>query len=510
MTILSRAPAAATTPVYDLVIVGGGIYGAMLCLAAARRGLQPLLLERHDFGGATSLNSLRIVHGGLRYLQTLDLQRFFESTGERQWLLKTFPDLVEPLPCLMPLYGNGSRRPLILQAALTLNATLAFDRNHGVRADRYLPAGGVVSAEQVRRRFPLVDPQGLKAGAIWYDGSLSHSQRLVMAVLRWAANLGATALNYMTAQDLLKQGDRVVGVLAQDTIDGQTYEYQAKAIVNAAGPWCREFAAQVDRDLPQLFESSIAWNALFDRPALSDHAVAVAPKQPNARTYFIRPWQGRLLAGTVHDPWTQPVTATPMPSPQQLTDCLNDLNQAIPGLDLKPSEIVRIFSGLLPAKQPGTAELSVREILLDHHQHGGPKGLYSVSGVKFTTSHLVAEKTVSAIFPAVPKPRTNEEAPAEVQRQRGIFDFNWYPTSGETDWKTELQTIVQEEAVQYLDDLVLRRTSLGDNPDRAMAIAALICELFDWDEHRCKQEIFRLATYFHPRRPASLEPSAPS
>ncbi|PSB67206.1 hypothetical protein C7B61_07410 [filamentous cyanobacterium CCP1] len=500
MTTISRTPAASTNQMYDLAIVGGGVYGAMLALEAARRGLKPLLLEKNDFGGATSLNSLRIVHGGLRYLQSLDLHRFFESTGERQWLLKTFPELVEPLSCLMPLYGKGARRPPVLRVALALNAALSLRRNQGVRSDRHLPAGQVIIAEQVRRLFPMVDMEGLQGGAIWYDGSMTHSQRLIMAVLRWATMLGATSLNYMEAQSMLRQGNQVVGVVAQDRLNGQVYEYRAKSVVNAAGPWGREFAAQIDRDIPQLFESSIAWNALFDRPALSDHAIAVAPKQPNARTYFIRPWQGRLLAGTVHDPWTQPLAATPMPTPEQLADCLQDLNHAIPGLNLKSSEIVRIFSGLLPAKQAGTAELSVREVIIDHSKQGGPSGLFSISGVKFTTSHLVAEKTVSCVFPNT-VPASDGEAPLEVQRKRGIFDFNWYPNSSEADWQRQLQTLIAEEAVYHLDDLVLRRTSLGDNPDRALSIAPMLCELFDWDDRRCKQEIARLESYFRQRQP---------
>lgn len=510
MTTIARQPASAVHQVYDLVIVGGGIYGAMLCLEAAHRGLQPLLLERQDFGGATSLNSLRIAHGGLRYLQSLDLARFFESTGERRWLLKTFPELVEPLPCLMPLYGKGARRPVVLQAALAMNATLSLTRNWGMRSDRRLPAGQVVSPTEVRRLFPLVDADGLQGGAIWYDGSITHSQRLIMAVLRWATQLGATVLNYVEAKTLLRQGNQIIGVEAADRLAQQTYPFRAKTVVNAAGPWCREFAAQVDRDIPQLFESSIAWNALFDRPALSNHAVAVAPKQPNARTYFIRPWQGKLLAGTVHDPWTTPVTATPMPSAEQLTACIEDLNRAIPGLNLKQSEILRIFSGLLPAKEAGTAELSVREVVFDHSQHNGPQGLYSVSGVKFTTSRLVAEKAIDSMFPATVKTKIPlPKAPIEVQSQRGVFDFNWYPTAEDTSWKTALQTIVSEEAVQHLDDLVLRRTSLGDNPDRALAIAPLICELLGWDDSRSKQEILRLETYFQQRRPQSLQPTPP-
>src|SRR5690606_21038054 len=110
---LQRDPEGASSCSFDLIVLGGGIYGAMVQLEAARRGIRSLLLERGDFGGATSANHFRIVHGGLRYLQSLDLPRFREAVAERRWWLRTFPDLVEPLRCVMPLYGEGLRRAAV-------------------------------------------------------------------------------------------------------------------------------------------------------------------------------------------------------------------------------------------------------------------------------------------------------------------------------------------------------------------------------------------------------------
>ena len=100
----ARDPQGLAEEPYDLAIVGGGVYGIMLALEAARRKLRPVLVERHDFAGATSANSLRIVHGGLRYLQTLDLPRFFESVAERRWLLRHFP-YEHPLAQAAPSVG---------------------------------------------------------------------------------------------------------------------------------------------------------------------------------------------------------------------------------------------------------------------------------------------------------------------------------------------------------------------------------------------------------------------
>ncbi|HET9229063.1 MAG TPA: FAD-dependent oxidoreductase, partial [Thermoanaerobaculia bacterium] len=154
--MIVRDPRGAASASYDLLVVGGGFYGTLLTLEAARRGLSVLLLERDDFGGATSWNSLRIVHGGLRYLQSLDFARYRESAAERRWFLETFPDLVEPLPCLMPLYdpprGGRLRRPWAFHLALALS-----------RAE-----GRVVDAAEAVRIFPDVDRAGLLGGALWY------------------------------------------------------------------------------------------------------------------------------------------------------------------------------------------------------------------------------------------------------------------------------------------------------------------------------------------------------
>lgn len=507
---ISRNLSTAEQNTYDLIAIGGGIYGVALVLEAARRGLRALLLECADFGGATSYHSLRIVHGGFRYLQTLDLPRFYESVGERRWFLQTFPELVKPLECLMPLYGRGIRKPPVLSTALRINDWLSFDRNRGVREDRHLNDGKVVSTDAVKALFPQVDPDGLLGGAIWYDACMPDSQRLLVGMLRWACGLGATTLNYVKARSLLQADGQVVGVLAEDLMTGECHEYRANRVINSAGPWCRELARDWDRDIPELFRASIAWNVLFDRPTLSSAALAVEPKKPGAQTYFLHPWKGRLLAGTIHDPWSGDITDTPMPSPERVAAFIDDLNLTIPDLDLTESDVLRVFSGLLPAKESGSNELAKREAIFDHAAVGGLKGLYSISGVKFTTARLVAEKTISKVFgqfngvslsdPKVATP------PPEASQDRGNFDYHWYPNSQDVAWQVELRQLIAEESVQHLDDLILRRTSLGDNPERASSIAPTLCQLWDWDEERCQEEINRVRRYYELRKPTTLQP----
>ena len=482
MSPIRRDPAALEQANYDLIVIGGGIYGAMLSLEAGFRGLRSLLLEKDDFGGATSYNSLRIIHGGFRYLQTLDLKRFYESVGERKWFLKTFPDLVKPLPCLIPLYGQGAKRPSILTGALGLNDLLSVRRNSGVSKDCQLPRGKMVDIATVRSHFPNVDTAGLKGGALWFDASMSDSQRVLMNVLRWAATLGGTALNYVKAEEVLSQQNKVIGVRGRDTIADKSYEYKAPIVINACGPQAGELAQSTD-----LFRPSLAWNLLFDRPALSRFALAIAPKQLNAQTYFLHPWKNRLLAGTIHSPWNQSIDTHPKPSEQQIETFINNLNKAIPNLDLQRSEVVRILAGILPVKQTGSVQLCSKETIINSET----EGFYSIAGVKFTTSRLVAHRTLKRIFPDRERQETKQPKPSLA----GQYDYDWKPSEGE-DWLLPLKKIVADEAVLHLDDLLFRRTSLADNPKRGIAcsqpIVKMMAEILDWKKQRCDEELRRL------------------
>ncbi|MCP5047226.1 MAG: FAD-dependent oxidoreductase, partial [bacterium] len=299
MTALVRDLEAGSANNVDLIIIGGGIYGVMLSLEAVRRNLKPLMLEKNDFCSATSLNHLRTLHGGLRYLQTLDLPRFKESVGERKWFLKYFPQYASPMPCLMPLYGNGLHRNSVLSAALLVNDILSFNRNKGVRKDRYLPKGKVISAERTRELFPDVDGAGLKGSALWYDAGVHEFQRLTMEAVKLAAASGAKFLNYVEAGELLKEKNRVTGVRATDRETGNQFQFHAPVVINAAGPWCRDIAARFDKDHPSLFQKRLLlWNVLFKKQAFSDYALGLTPGKGKGHSYFFHPWKNRLLVGT--------------------------------------------------------------------------------------------------------------------------------------------------------------------------------------------------------------------
>ena len=464
---------------YDLVVVGGGVYGIALALEASRRRLGVLLVERGDFGGETSWNSLHIIHGGLRSLQKMDLHRFREMVQERRWWLRHFPDLVSPLPCLMPLYGRGLRRPCVMRPALLLTDLLSWSRNRGVEPERILRRGRVVGKEATKALCPALDSRNLRGGALWYDGFATDSHRLLVEMLHWATANGAVALNYVEATELVVGEAAVTGLRCRDVDTGRTLEVEAPTIVNCAGPWCREVAAGFDRDLPELFYPSLAFNVLLDRPPLSTAALAVEPLSGEGRTYFLVPWKGLTLAGTFHAGCGPSIGQVGVDD-DLLLRFLDDLNASIPGFDLEAREALRIYSGLLPARDVGSVDLVLEEKIRHHADHGGPRGLFSVSGVKLTTARRVAEKTLRKIQSWR---GSNLSAPSGSPRPETLRPFPWAELRSllERDADAAYEHIEQltaAESVLHLDDLMLRRTDWAVDPRRSASRAELLAPAF--------------------------------
>jgi glycerol-3-phosphate dehydrogenase len=474
--LIERNVQRASEEQYDLIVVGGGIHGVCLAMEAARRGLHPLLLERDDFGGGTSWNSLRILHGGLRYLQSLDLPRFVETAGERRWFCRTYPELVEPLECLMPLYGNGLRRPVVLRAALALNDALTWSRNAGVQDEARLPAGRVLDRESTLSRSPTVDARGLLGGAVWYDVAMTCSPRVLMETLRWACRNGARALNYVECVALSTNRDHVSGVEAVERLSGEAVRFRAPVVVNCAGPWTRSVAERLDRDHEALFRPSLAFNLLLDRKPPGPAALAVAPRRSGARTYFIRPWRDRILAGTFHAPCSSHPCAR-SPSEEQIELFVRDLRDAVPALELHSGDVLRVYSGLLPAKKTGIEDLSSREVVIDHAGAGGPRGLWSVSGVKYTTARRVAERTLRRIF------RAERDLGVRPGTERGpsvsgvSFDDPSELEAAAPEAGRVVRQLVDQEAVVSMEDLLLRRTDWGADPRRLPSLTAALGRL---------------------------------
>lgn len=308
-----------------------------------------------------------------------------------------------------------------------------------------------------------------------------------MELLNWAAAYGADLLNYVDADSLVTASGRVTGVTCVDRVTGEQHVFDAPVVVNSTGPWSGNTAATLGGGHGAVFHPSLAWNLWMDSEALSESALAITPQHRGAPTYFLHPWKGRLLIGTGHAPWLGSVDK-PTPSHEQITSMLDDVNSAIPGLALVPSMVRHVFSGLLPARSNGSAELSARPQFTDHAEASGPHGFFSVFGIKFTTSRNVAINTLGRIFGKHDAKEDGFERP-EPRSGWQVSDVDINDEQAREAALAGLQRLIVDESVVHLSDLVVRRTDLWENPACARALAPDICRLFSWGE---KQRILEL------------------
>ncbi|HEX5574668.1 MAG TPA: FAD-dependent oxidoreductase [Gemmatimonadales bacterium] len=458
---------------FDLLVVGAGIHGACIAWDASLRGLSVALLDSGDFGAATSANSLRIVHGGLRYLARGDFPRLLESIRERTTLLRIAPNLIEPLPVLVPTYAHSAvRGRLAYRIGLAANDLISWRRNRGLQPGGRIPHGRLVSRGECLQLFPWFPAEGLTGGALWYDARIRHPERLTLSFVCSASRHGAVPANYVRVDRLLLRDGAVEGAAVSDVVDGAAFEVRAKATVVAAGPWTRSLIASTLQRGPIPVEptGALALNVVIGRQltqvAVGTQARTGAAEDPVCGGYrflFINPEQGSTLLGTWYSGAAAAnVTLLCQSGAHRL---LNEFNEACPGLGLTLTDVVRYQWGWLPLKggrEAGPPQgLADRPIILNHGRSDGVAHLFSVEGVKYTTARRVAERVVDQIFRdlrrASPPCRTAEE-PLEESSRAAFFD-----PDGAMEKSSILGAVRNEMAVK-LSDIVFRRSNLGGIP----------------------------------------------
>jgi glycerol-3-phosphate dehydrogenase len=378
-----------TAQIFDVLVVGGGIYGLTIACDAAQRGLSVALVEREDFGSGASFNHLRTIHGGLRYLQTLDVSRARESIRERRTLARIAPHAVQPLLFAVPLYRSVMQGKLAMRAGLLLDRIVAFDRNRGVPAALRLRGGRVVSRGTAIQEFPGLRRRGLTGAAIWQDYVTTEADRLTFAWALGAAEHGAVLANHMEATGPLMDGSRVCGVHAVDALTGREIDIAARVVVNATGAQIDRLVAprEAARRVPLLK----AMNLVTSRDAGD---VALGGRSASGRFLFLVPWRERALFGT----WEsgQPCA----PDDRSVNDAdvaafIAELNQAFPSLDLKIADVTHVHRGVVPAVVHANGSVSLQR----HEQiRDDVPGLVSVAGAKYTTARAVAERITDSLL----------------------------------------------------------------------------------------------------------------
>lgn len=393
---------------FDLLVVGAGIYGACVARDAALRGLRVAIIDRDDFGGATSHHSFKLIHGGLRYLQHLDLRRVRESLAERRFWLGAAAHLIRPLRFVIPTYGHGSRGREALWCALRLYDLIGFARNRDLPPSQRVPPGAILSREALLALVPGLRDNGVTGGAAWYDGQMEDADRVLLECLLDATDAGAEAANYVAAVGFLGGAEQVEGVRARDVLAGDEFEIRATLTVNCAGPWCADLLRLAPRPLAAKSAAGLTKgiNIVTRRLLEGEHAIGVASARrsdavvgKSARLYFITPWGKQSVIGTAHLPCSGSPDAWRITEPDVL-EFIAEINAAYPAAALGPEDVRYCYGGLTPAEGQahGQVRRSRQALILDHGRSDALGGLISVLGVKYTTARLVAERAVDLAF----------------------------------------------------------------------------------------------------------------
>lgn len=541
-----------TTRPFDLLIIGGGITGANIAWDASLRGLRVALVDKQDFGAATSANSLKTVHGGLRYLQDFNLRIVRKMIKERRSLLQIAPHLVRPLPVVMPTVKNKLMRSLpVLGTAVKLNDWISFDRNVGVDPARHLAKGRVLSRHKVLDRLPgLAHEPHLSGGVLWYDAQIVNTERLLLSFIQSAVDAGAAAANYVAVKRYIVDEGTVTGVEAKDELTGKPFKIAARLVVNAAGPWVDTLLGSLNIQYSRpAFPLSTAMNLvtrqLIKETAVGltgryDHQLADGKIEKRSRVLFIAPWREYSLVGTVHAPFKgspddQWVTE------KNINDFIVEVNDAYPTANLQRQDVYLVHRGFLPTlpdnPDPSTVSLIREGQVIDHALENGVDGLITAIGVKYTTGRYLAEKTVDVIFGKLKQPsppcRTHntrlisghidhldifmqtamdkwpvELPPYQIERlltNYGSLYGSLLPIIKEdmglaqpvdvntAVTKAEIIHAIRAEMAVNLGDVVLRRTEMGSAgppaPQTLQATAELMGRELGWNKRQQQQQI---------------------
>jgi len=323
-------------------------------------GFKVALIDKGDINNATSHNSLKTIHGGIRYLQHFNFKRTIESIREQSIWLKTASHLVKPLPFLMPTYGWGMRGPLAMYIGIRMFEAIGFllGRNKGIDESSRVPRGQIISPKRCLERAPGIKKENLTAGAIWYDAQVSYADKAVFQICQDAVDNGAIIANYVKAQEVTVTSNRIETVRVHDLLGEKSFDIKAKHVINAAGPWVDElFTADGlsgEEHCSMALTKSMNLVTTLDAP---DYAVSVQSKiqsdskvDRSKRLYFIVPWNGKAMLGTTHFEFSGGADELAYEQ-REVEDFIFEMNQAYPEYTLSIDDVSYCYQGLTPAEK---------------------------------------------------------------------------------------------------------------------------------------------------------------
>lgn len=382
---------------FDLVVIGAGINGLGIARDAAERGLSVALIEQFDICSGVSAWSGRLIHGGLRYLEHMDIGLVRESLRERERLFKLAPHLVKPANLIMPFYKKNKRPAWLIAMGMIAYDLLSFDKS--VSWHR------IYSKAKVSARFAGMEKNGLGGAALFVDGRVEYAERLCVELAVAASEAGCIIRNHERSTELIIDNGEIKGLKTVDA-GGKESTITAQAVINAAGPWVDLVNTGFDshQQPPRLIGGSKGSHIIVDPFPGAPNDVIYYESQSDGRLVLVIPWMGRYLIGTTDILFDEEPDSA-RAQQDEIDYILTEVNTLIPEAKITKSDILFTYSGVRPLPyKPGVSEWKIpRSHIVHNHKAEGVEKLYSIVSGKLTTYRQLAEDAVDLVFKEVVK-----------------------------------------------------------------------------------------------------------
>jgi glycerol-3-phosphate dehydrogenase len=543
----SRLAAIAEAGTIDVVILGAGINGAGLFRDLCAQGVSCLIVDKGDFGSGTSAAPSRLIHGGLKYLETGEFGLVAQSTLERNLLLKNAPHCVSPLPTIIPIFSwskgiwaalrtfFGSTTAPRSRGAILVKIGLSIYDYYGSR-NRVMPRHKLIGRRRALKDMPALT-KSIVATGTYYDAKVNHPERLVFELITdgLESDARSVAANYTALISSLN------GVLTFQPQSGATFAVRPKLVINAAGPWIDHVNAMLG--VPsKMIGGTKGSHILIKHDALLQSLAGrmIYFEADDGRICLVYDYLGLALIGSTDIPADNPDTVRC--DPQEIDYLLESVRALLPGMRFDHDQIVYAYSGIrpLPASDASVPGLISRDhsAPVAEPDMQRPFAIISLIGGKWTTFRGFAEEVADTVlkrlgssrkattrtmpigggrdFPTGTEARTDWLNRASVlsgiDRHRLDQLLSRYGTkalqiaSHQTRWNRqdhlpgsnnyslcEIDYILRNEYVEHLSDLVMRRTTLAITGSLTMndlaQIATMASDVLGWDKERISGEI---------------------
>lgn len=404
----------------DVAVIGGGITGAGIARDAARRGLRVALFEQNDIAYGTSSRSSKLIHGGLRYLESYEFSLVFESVSERRVILDLAPHLVNPLAFLFPVYQGARKSLRMISAGMWLYDGLALFRSP--KRHRTLKAREVAEEE------PILKQEGLQGAPVYYDCSTDDA-RLTLETIIDAIQNSAVVVNWARVDALTKNDQgRVSGVVVKNIRDGSLREVNAHTVINATGPWTDEVLAMSGPRTTKMLRPTKGIHIVVDRVKLPVEHAVVLFHPTDKRVLFALPWGERTYVGTTDTDYDG-APGREYATLEDVDYLIAAANHYFPNNHIHRGDVISTWAGLRPLIQPEAdmGEMAESQVSREHQIHIGEDGLITIAGGKLTTYRKMAKECVDT---AVQILKLSDQLPEDIHSGQ-TFKF---PLPGAVGW----------------------------------------------------------------------------